>query len=572
MQKIGLLLVLSILIFSSCQDEYLDLYPQDRFTKNDFWKTTSDLEYYCNQFYSNYTFDVHGPWSPSFYKENNSDNLVPIEPNKRLNGSLVVPNTDGKYDWNPIRKANYFLENYRTVEGSENEINQYIGEIKFFKAYFYFRLLKYYGDLPWYNSVLDIKDEELYASRLPRNVVVDSIVSTLDESIRLLKSVTNAKTFRINKEIAMLFQSRVCLYEGTWEKYHKNTVFGVPNAEGKKYLEKAKNVCSDLISLGNYSLYSDGNPGTSYWSLFNQTDYGNNPEVMLWKQFGLDQKITHDLQRDLPWRGCGTGISLSLVNSYLNKDGSLSINSDYTSLSTLVKDKDPRLSQTVLFPGQVLTNVGYECTSQRVFSLPYIDQTGYSRNTTGFMMYKGINPDPFYQRCQEGISITGSIIFRYAEVYLNYAEATAELGEFTQNIADLTINKLRARVNMAPMVISNIQHDSNNILGVSDVIFEIRRERRVELAFENFRFDDLMRWRAHELFQNKKPKGMKFYGADLFNSFPNLYPLADENGFLSPYGKSIPRGYGFNPERDYLLPIPIQELNLNKNLKPNPGW
>lgn len=570
--KIFILLLLTITGFVSCQDDYLDLYPLDTFSKNNYWKSSNDLELYCNHYYSSGTFLVHNGWYTSFYAENNCDNMVPETPSVRLNGTLVVPNKGGGWSWNIIRDVNYFLANYHTAQGIEADINHYVGEARFFKAYYYFNMLKMFGDLPWYDKVMGPNDELLYKARDPRNVVADSIISNLDKAITLLKSKNEAKPFRINKEIAMLIKSRVCLYEGTWEKYHNGTDFGVEGQDGTKYLRLAKEVAEELIGKNLYSIYNTGDPAVSYWRLFNQTDLSSNSEVMLWKKYDIGLGITHNVQRDLPWRGKATGISLSLVESYLNKDGSLAEDVDYSTLTSLAANRDPRFAQTVLLPGDVLTNVGYENTNTRVFTTPYLDMAGEGRNTTGFMLYKGIDPDPAQQKNQEGIGTTASIIFRYAEVLLNYAEACAELGELNQAAADMSINKLRNRVDMAPLNVGSVPSDPKNILGVSDIIWEVRRERRVEFVLENFRFDDLMRWRAHKLFTTERPKGMKYYGSDLENSFTDFFPFADNDGFLDPYKESLPEGYGFNPNRDYLRPIPSQELSLNENLKPNPGW
>lgn len=581
MKNLKILIILAAVItgFVSCDSDYLDLYPTDRFTKNQYWKSVTDLELYNNHYYSSSSFVVHGGWSASFYGENNqyfgernSDNLVTEIPSTRLNGTGTVPTTGGYWGWSKIRDVNYFLTNYHTVEGVQSDIDHYVGEAYFFKAYFYFDLLKKFGDLPWLNKVHGPRDEALFQARLPRNVVADSIVSTIDKAIALLKTKGEAKDFRINREIALLIKSRICLYEGTWEKYHAGTPFGVSGQDGSKFLRLAKEAAEEVINSNKYSLYTSGDPSNSYWRLFNQTDFSSNPEVMLWKKFDIGQGITHNIQRMLPWRGEGSGISLGLVESYLKKDGTLATDVDYSSLTTMAADRDPRLAQTVLLPGDVLTNVGYEATVQRVFTVPYIDQTGTYRNTTGFMLYKGIDPDPAQQKNQEGIGITASIIFRYAEVLLNYAEACAELGELDQAAADRSINQLRNRVDVGNLNVGNVPSDPNNIYGVSDLIYEVRRERRVELALENLRFDDLMRWRAHKGFAGKRPKGMKYYGSDLENSFTGFYPLVDEDGFLEPYQESLPQGFGFNPERDYLLPIPSQEITLNPNLVQNPGW
>lgn len=574
MKNTKILIILAALITGlvSCNDDYLDLYPTDKFTKNHYWQNVTDLEMYCNHYYSGGSFFVHSGWYATFYGENNSDNLVPEIPNTRLNGTGVLPTTGGGWGWGSIRDVNYFLENYHTAKGVQADLNHYAGEAYFFKAYYYFTLLKQFGDLPWLNGVYGPRDEALFQARLPRNVVADSIVATIDRAITLLKSKGEAKEFRINKEIALLIKSRICLYEGTWEKYHSGTPFGVAGQNGEKFLRLAKNAAEQVINGKKYSLYSSGDPATSYWKLFNQTNLAGNPEVMMWRKYDLAQGLTHNLQRMLPWRGDGTGVSLSMVESYLKKDGTIASDIDYSTILTMGIDRDSRLAQTIMLPGATMTNVGAENPTKRVFTIPFINRTGSDRNTTGFMLYKGIDPNPEQQRNKEGLGTTGSIIFRYAEVLLNYAEACAELGELDQAAADRSINKLRSRVDMASLNVANVPSDPKNTLGVSDLIYEVRRERRVELAFENLRFDDLMRWRAHALFAGTRPKGMKYYGSDLENSFTNFYPFVDDNGFLEPYQESLPQGYGFNPERDYLLPIPIQEITLNPKLVQNPGW
>ena len=165
------------------------------------------------------------------------------------------------------------------------------------------------------------------------------------------------------------------------------------------------------------------------------------------------------------------------------------------------------------------------------------------------------------------------ILFRYAEVLLNYAEAKAELGELTQEDVDKTINLLRRRVGVADLRIDAIVNDPNwKFPEISPLLNEIRRERRVEFACEGYRLNDLLRWRAHELFVNKRPKGFYFNQSDFPEMIPNKDILLDEQGYVDPYKQSLPNGYQFNPERDYLLPLPTSELVLNSKLKQNPGW
>jgi hypothetical protein len=168
---------------------------------------------------------------------------------------------------------------------------------------------------------------------------------------------------------------------------------------------------------------------------------------------------------------------------------------------------------------------------------------------------------------------TASIIFRYAEALLNYAEAKAELGTLTQADVDISINKLRERVQMPDLDISAIATDPNWLYpALSPEINEIRRERRVELACEGYRLDDLERWADMDRLVGQRPLGAKFKQSD----FPTLVPgssiLVNADGYIDPYQKALPTGYKFKVDRDYLFPVPQLELNLNENLDQNPGW
>ena len=185
---------------------------------------------------------------------------------------------------------------------------------------------------------------------------------------------------------------------------------------------------------------------------------------------------------------------------------------------------------------------------------------------TGYVIQKGYNPDMQYhvQQYEE----TPSILYRYAEVLLNYAEAKAELGEITQGDLDNTINKLRARVDMPKLVMGSIANDPNwNFPTLSPLINEIRRERTVELVAEGFRWEDIARWAAaDELIVGQRPKGFKAAQVD-----ENPFPV-DADGFLDPFQKAIPNGYGFKLDRDYLNSVPESEIVLNPALTQNPGW
>ncbi len=568
----------------SCSDNFLERYPLDELSPDAYFRTANDLKLYANSFYP--LLPSHsGYGGGTFWSEQNSDNMVPSVPDKRLSGIRTIPSTGAGWDWANIREANYFLdhcfENLKdTVTG-----RPYIGEVKFFKAYLYFDKVKTFGDVPWFTTALTTASPELFAPRDSRKVVVDSIIACLDYAIANLKEISEAEPFRINKETAMLLKARVCLYEGTWEKYHQGTPFGVAGQDGTGFLQMAAEAADQLMQLGTLSLYK-GNPGEEYWSLFNQLDYTGNPEILLWKKYDIGLEITHYLGQYLPNGGGDLGITKSFADDYLCTDGKPISKSPlflgYDSLSLEASNRDPRFAQTIFLPGDIRSTNRPGGAADLIFDKPPIDQVGQWRATTGYCLYKGVDPE--YSQ-QEGAGWMGSIIFRYAEVLLIYAEAQAELGIITQTDIDKTVNQLRDRVGMIHMDLGSIDVDPDwDFPTLSPIINEIRRERRIELAFENTRWDDLARWAAGHLITGVRLRGVKYIGSNLEGKYfamdgsgdpsivigENLF--VDANGFVDPYQTYLPNGFGFSPARDYLSPIPSDEITLNSNLVQNPGW
>jgi starch-binding outer membrane protein, SusD/RagB family len=573
----------SLLLTPSCDDEFLNRYPLDELVPQDFFKSPEELKLYANRFYP--LLPAHAGYSYTFWSDRNSDNLVHGNFDTRLAGTRTVPSSGAGWEWGDIRQANYFLQFCGNAVGVEADVKHYIGEVRFFRAWLYFDKVQRFGDVPWISSPLNTHSPELYASRDGRSDVVDSIIADLDIAIAFLKPASRAEPFRINKETALLLKARVALYEGTWQKYHAGTPFGVEGSDGIRFLEMAAGTSAQLMDMNTFSVYR-GTEGQEYWSLFNQYDYTGNPEVMLWKKYDVGLGITHNMSRYIPHGTGRIGMSKSLIDSYLCTDGSpVSVSPlflGYDSLWLEVANRDPRLLQSLLLPGYPMVTNSPGGVNDRVYELPTLDGIADFRNTTGYAIYKGSNPD-WSQQTGDNIGTTASIIFRYAEALLIHAEAKAELGTLSQQDADKTVNVLRDRVGMVHLVVGNIAHDPNwEFPALSPVINEVRRERRIELACEGFRWDDLARWRAHHLITGQRPRGVKYVGSNLegvyrdYDGNPsitigqNLY--VDENGFVDPYQNVLPNGYGFRPDRDYLSPIPSDQITLNPNLEQNPGW
>lgn len=578
----NIFILLASLNLISCEGDFLNRPPKTSITEDSFWKSTKDAETFVNQFYE--LFPGYGGYNAgNYWWDNNSDNMIPSNYNERLAGNLVTPTNGSRLSYGNVRKINYFLnktKNLEVIDAQQAEKESLLGEGYFFRAYIYFNFLSSYGGVPWIDKVLTTESPELYSARESRNETADRIIADLDLAIKYLKSRTNALPFRLSKEVALALKSRVALFEGTWEKYHNGTVFGVKDADFNKYLHIAVDAAKELIDgkYGtNFSVFSTGKQNEDYFNLFNQSDLSSNSEILFWRKYDVEQKLAHNSQRYLGIIAGWTGLSQSLVNSYLCNNGKPISNSEGLYKGddlpfNLFENRDARLRQTIFVKDDPITIENGKIIKK--FDKGPIHLSSEAFSPTGYQLKKGSTPENSKKvQTTDFTSTTAFIIYRYGEVLLNYAEAKAELGTLTQADIDITVNKLRDRVGMSHLNISNITSDSNwEFPSLSPLLNEIRRERRCELACEGFRLNDIRRWRAHHLITGVKPLGMKFNTADYptLQVGSNIHLSAD--GYVEPYAKVLPNGWGFRPERDYLSPLTLEELQINTNLKQNPGW
>lgn len=617
MKKVSVILIIYFTL-CACSD-FLNRDPLSEITTSGLTYTALECKEYVNQFYA----VLNGPFvnrDDGLLYDLGTDNLLSV--NYQNNVDLIkdlrtVPASGGGWgtnEWGRIRTLNYLLDNYN-VSPELEEAEKYVAEARFFRAYLYFeQFLKKFGGVPWIEHVVYPNSEELYSKPLPRNELADKIIEDLDWAIEHLPDFSAQSVGRVSREVAMALKSRVALYEGTWEKYHANTSFeGYGNPD--EYFRIAVDASLKIIESEYFALDNVG-MDDGYFCLFNQTDYSNSKEVMLWKERNSSLGITSNWNQDASTTGNGCGLTRRLVDSYLCTDGlPISLSPLYKgdgNLLTVISNRDPRLSQTLFTPGRVriITDDG---DSIVVFTKPSVDLSETRKCSTGYELAKGSSP-VYQQQLFENCTLA-TIFFRYAEVLLNYAEAKAELGEITQADLDISINKLRDRVAMPYLTVSVGYVDpigdfssSRGYQGipVSNLLQEIRRERRVELAAEGFRYDDIKRWRAHHLLNADKIQGAKTaqfkdlqWLVNYFmevgapesisggwdNFINNTVPVwsttvaeginfwTDDEGYFAPYNNFIPsQHFAFDPEKSYLWPIPTQELLLNKNLKQNPGW
>ena len=575
----------------------LDQPPQDQISDTQYWKTAQALETYMLQFYNVFPtfrnqgsiFRNQGSIVTDFFIGNigndavyGSDHQVMAAPAPQLNGSKTITTSGGNWNWINIRSVNIFFENYQKVNEIPANINHFVGEAHFFKAWLYFEKVRLFGDVPWYTKSMQIDDPALYNARTKRTEVVDSILWHLDRAVEKLNFRKDAvgTNNRLSKEVALIFKSRVALFEGSWQKYHAGTPFGTAGADPNKYFQAVVDAVTELQIPNRYTvgITNTGKPASDYNSLFNSTDLNANTEVALWCKFDKTQStFSHNFQTFITLRTNQVSVTYQLVQNYLAKTG---LAYDYSSVASTVKgsafltkigtDCDPRLSQVIWTPGQTMwDNSG----GKVLFIKPYLDRTGASNNSTGFQLNKGVDPkDPtaggalgFSSTCE-----TGSVLFRYAEALLNYAEAKLELGQAPDY--GKSLNLLRSRAGMPNF---SVIADANRLnyadwgYVVTNELNEVRRERAVELACEGYRFDDWRRWRAHNLFLNKRPLGFPYLASEYA---PGLVIPTNVAGFVDPFKTIIAGGYNFIVGRDYLESIPINERTLNPNLTQNPGW
>lgn len=569
MKRYLVYLSLSLSITGWSCERLIDLKPLDQISVDDYWKTPADLQNYVKQFYQSFSPQTQMVAELATH----SDDMVHGSPSAILNGQRTARTGNWQAEWASIRHINIFFDNYEKCEAEFSEIQHTVGEAHFFRAWYYFGLLKEYGDLPWYTSEIGLDDEQaLMQPRSPRTQVADSILAELDKAISFLEPRRRVGNNRISKEAALAFKTRVALFEGSWQKYHANTPFGTPGADPQRYFQVCISAAEEL-NKGDYTkgVYTTGNPNDDYYKLFGFDDMDDIDEVLLYRAFNRDEGFGNSVQGYITNDMNQKGVTWELVSSYLGKDGNPY---DYLALGkekkgnefllAIAEECDPRLKSTVWIPGDLMS-----AELEKHFDRPTIDAGALQLNPTGFSVKKTANPySPAAGRLWAIQGETGFIILRYAEVLLNYAEAYYELN---QTVAYDALNLLRQRAGMPAFEVHSQQLDKNAAnygYEISDALYEIRRERRVEMALEGYRDEDYRRWAAHTLFRGQRPKGYPLNRTE----FPTYSLPVDNNGLIDYYANELPSGYQFQPDRDYLSSIPIDELTLNPNLKPNPGW
>lgn len=563
----------------SCEDNYLERIPKDQVDANAFFNTATDLEIYTNSFYS-----LLPPWGAYEEHDDASDNVVPLIARDRVKGTRLVPvaRGDGGWSWSDLRSINFFFEKYGNCKDQQAKL-KYGGIARFFRAYFYYDKVKTFGDVPWYSKGLNAEDEGLYKARDSRKLVMDSVLADINYALENIPLERKLNT--ITGYTALALKARICLFEGTFRKYHN-----LGNHE--KFLNEAVTASEQLINSGAYTLFTTGGASSAYRTLFARNDQ-DMTETILARDYNLEFALTSLAYMCTAYTMGSFGINKDLINSYLMNDGSRF--TDIPGYETMefweeMQNRDSRLTQTTAGP------------EFKAYGESVREPVDLKLATTGYRVIKTL---PTRDQWNSYSSYNDIILFRYAEVLLIFAEAKAELGNLTQADLDKSINELRDRVAMPHLNLVAANADPDPYLEAmypnvdnganKGVILEIRRERRIEMFFEGLRWDDLMRWKEGKKLE-KPMVGIYFSGLGSFDfnndGITDVYlhdgdasgappeastiidinqrPLTDGlSGNLYPFKNLI---ITFNESKDYYYPLPLEDLTLNKNLVQNPGW
>ncbi|MDO5979018.1 RagB/SusD family nutrient uptake outer membrane protein [Flavivirga spongiicola] len=548
-KKIIYIIFATFFIITGCNDDFLERPFLDEIGDLNFWKTESDLKLYLNDLYPRYLTGHGTGFSQSgmAFADIQSDVLTgnTLGRIRRTNGAHTIDDGYG-WDYTDVRRINHFLANYEQADIDQSIKDRYAGEARFFRAMDYYGKVKSFGDTPYLDKPLDVDSEELSMARTSRIEVMANVVADLDFAITNLPSKSSTRIDeRINKEVALHLKARICLFEGTFRKYH-----GISG--DIEFIEMARDAAKAVIDSDKFEISNDGS--NAYQDLFIDLDLNGNKEIILGRKYSVDLRIGHATPRY--FQDNSYGLTKTAVDSYLCTDG-LPIGlsplyqgnePDYAMEDEYI-NRDPRMDQTLNKSGE-----NYLGT----VTVPNLTSTGYSI-------------EKYYREDQ--IDLVNAIeidapIYRYAETLLIYAEAHAELGTCTQSVLDVSVNLLRDRVAMPHLTAAPTADPNAEFSELSPLLNEIRRERKVELMLEGFRRDDLMRWKAGKLFL-KPVLGIKFVASQ----YPAGFTIdTDPDGFVDPYAGIGAPPNTFDENKHYLYPLPPEQIALNTNLTQNPGW
>lgn len=654
--------ILSLILLGSalaaCED-FLDQQPPSYIVPEDYYRTEDQVQACANRFYSD-ILPSHGGGYGLYASDGGTDNQAnQSADNKYATGQWKVGMSNDNWSWSLIREINYQLntildrQEQNQISGNKANIRHYIGELYFMRAYQYFKMLRQWGDFPIITEALPDNEEMLVAAdvRSPRNEVARFILKDLDLAVENMTENFENRHTRVSPDVAILVKSRVALFEASWLTYFKGTAF-VPNGEGwpgkvkntdykypsgdidneikyflgiaveasEKIAEKYK---GDLVGNTGEIPQAESDPENPYFSMFGTLDMSGYSEVLLWREYNEGMGVTNSVEDGVQRGNRGTGVTRSLIESFLMEDGKpiYASHDDYTyddmSLNKVRENRDPRLTVFLKVPGQVncFKNMDYSRGDRMIIIEPQKpDITNGSSDwayTTGYALRKGGTFDR--AQCTVSYGANAACCFRATEALLNYMEAQYMLSgslsgkvlEYWKIVREKAGFKGTAIDPQTTISATDMQKEKLDWGAYSagklidPVLYNIRRERRCEFMGEGLRWMDLTRWRSLDqlITENYHIEGFRLWNSDM----TGLYSFTEKNydgsssanvsspslsNYLRPYEKNMTannlfrNGYTWHMAH-YLQPLPITEFQLTADdhisveqsmLYQNPYW
>lgn len=578
MNKFIVLCILSCgLLCSAC----MDFEPEDKMGDNQVWNSQDNFQLFANQFYgwlrdiqaSNYQSGL----SDGVHSDFRSDLICTSNENIYSMGAFTKPATDGNYStlYKRIYYTNLLIQH--AAEFGKSRVGAPLGEAYFFRAYLHFELVQIYGDVILLTKPLDIDSEELTASRDSRTIVIDQILADLDSAAIYLPDMP-LEDGRLCKDAAYAMAGRVALYEGTWEKFHKEDMWQTGDINSttnsdrvKKLLHKAITSSEKVMTNGNFQLFSNATLAEhSYRYMFiledaaqcNPANVGKaaNKEYIIKKRHRAGDKmalnITHAMTNNIVY------YTRKFANMHLCQDG-LPIDKSplfmgYNAPNDEFKNRDNRMLMNMLQHGESYwTNDGKWRTTwtdadlANALTNSAVGNTGYHNKKWGVE-----------RQVDDNFESMDWPVLRYAEVLLNWAEAKYEYdGQINDGDLNRSLNQVRKRSNPKMKPLTNALVVANGL----DMRQEIRRERTVEFILEGMRIDDLKRWATAKTEMPMDQEGI-LYNSWFEANWPNCPYAISANGCVLLY-----TGRQWD-DKCNLYPLPSDQCQLNPNLGQNPGW
>jgi len=494
-------------VLASCSKEVLDRPPLDSIVDDYYWRNETDVRLFANDFYTNYFVGYNSAWTVDYTPVRGytfSDDLTSRNVQSHFESSVPASRVSTSeaavwltqyagptWDFAWVRKSNLFIDRLQNVVQTKLEpeaFNHWMAVARFFRGFEYSRLVSVFGDVPYFDHEVNYDNlDDMYKDRDNRGVVMDKVYDDFKFALENMRINDGKQT--LNKYVAAAFISRLMLFEGTFQHYH-----GLDEARAKKYLELAIEASEVVMNSNQFSFTSD------FKSLFSSESLDGNKEVILWRTYDAALGVTHHIgSYQNGTEAMGVDGNLVLIKSFLCNDGKVWQNSGVSnasdfSLANLAHTRDPRFEASFIdtpIPASVSLMYGYKFASREAIT------------------YRGKSYPPAWG---SNTNTSDAPVIRLAEVVLDWIEAKAVLAQYmggsavTQDDLDKSINAIRDRPLDATaeakgvkktthLMLSQLPDDPARDADVPALIWEIRRERRMEFVFEHTRLLDLKRWK-----------------------------------------------------------------------------